>query len=994
MQTAESLFPSISRHDIVEAIRSELDQVSKLRETRAVVLQGEGGIGKSFFLRQLTTEVKLPNVVWLGPFDADDAENWLVPRLEERIARTLDPERRYFTSYYSHQLSRDASGRGRLHLEFSALFAASRKADRLFLRGYSEFAARTGKVPVLIFDTMESLRGLDLLPELVGWMSKLPSTLLVLASRPAPLNSEDETLAELKQRRLEYSRIKVGPLNFHDSSDYLSKTAIGPHIPEATKQLLAVLCDGLPLRLALAVDYLAKHSLLEDMSLDSGWDEAARRELRDELLTRIFAPYIYSDFWNEAVKRVGIVRRRVDKQVWRQLMEGAELPEDIGSWDEAWQRFQTLPWVRRRARYSYVTLHDAVAEELAKRVLPFHERQLCQRLWHQAALTYQALADSERKRLREAEAELTRPGASDHLDRRSARERLLHLAVEWKQQDLLVSTALYYTILDNHEAGLQLFLRLFDEGYRQGWHLQIQLLWIELQHFMPGDQSTFDPLSDIVAPRIRNFRKWYAQRLDYRYMVEIRIARFLEDRGRPIQALRWLDGLVEASSRLDAEREYELRIRRANALVRVSNRAREARDDFLRAKELAAHAEDGSELRKKLGPALGELGHYFRSIGDWRQAEGFYRMACAATPVSERVENAIVEVQYAYLLALTGRFKDAQAKCDVGMAVTERETCCATVDERARLLAVMAHSIGGEVYRFQRRYKDAWMSYEAAESVTVHLGPGANPWVGVLQQQKAICLHQACDEPGGIEIGDFISQAQRYEAALYLAELALDSCRRFNPTMLPMAFNRAGRIRVWPAGEVNVEEADTALSLFEQGYRAALEVGDRWMQIANLLEFVSLCCDMERESNSLQTRYSELFQDKAPQIRQLLGETPGFEGLSGRWMLLQAHRAFLHTMHHSDASGWRFERALSLYSQGYLKVAKGYKAARTLPALRSRAKPHKRLLLQLSLAERREWVAKLDEGWRALSGKEAKHLTPLSTFSAELELEMCVEDQL
>ena len=71
------------------------------------------------------------------------------------------------------------------------------------------------------------------------------------------------------------------------------------------------------------------------------------------------------------------------------------LPADADDWAHAWELLLRRPWVRARANKRYVTLHDALAEELGKRVIPLHDQDGAWRneLWHRAKNIYAQLTE-------------------------------------------------------------------------------------------------------------------------------------------------------------------------------------------------------------------------------------------------------------------------------------------------------------------------------------------------------------------------------------------------------------------------------------------------------------------------------------------------------------------------------------------------------------------------------------------------------------------------
>lgn len=72
-------------------INAVLRQVRSDGRSRAVLLRGPGGIGKTSIVRQMAADSSDASTDWVRPIDADDPEVWLLSNLERRIVRQIDP---------------------------------------------------------------------------------------------------------------------------------------------------------------------------------------------------------------------------------------------------------------------------------------------------------------------------------------------------------------------------------------------------------------------------------------------------------------------------------------------------------------------------------------------------------------------------------------------------------------------------------------------------------------------------------------------------------------------------------------------------------------------------------------------------------------------------------------------------------------------------------------------------------------------------------------
>jgi hypothetical protein len=489
--SVQKLFPQyIRRGEPEQKIRQAVLEVQRQRQSRALLLYGVGGIGKSYLLRHLRETLDIENVLILGPYDADDLEFWSLTNLQKRISEAISGN--FFDDYKDYifrlpQFERPTVGH-------ETALAYLRKGDEVFERCYRRFVEEGGSTPIIVLDTIEAIRGADTMKKILVWIKRLPATLFILSGRPPE--------GELK----EFTR--------EESLAYFQKSGVAAGLTDEERDRLVLLCQGHPLWLSLAVYYTATLGLPEEIKkltfnvADQPWPYQ-NGPLHDAFIRRLVVPYREPGFWHEAVLRLGVVRQRLNKELWKALMQDQPLPEEAGGWDQAWEQFQQLPWVRPRANRHYVTLQDALAEELAKRILPHQDynRSWRQGLWQKSIQNYTAVIDrqeyelqDQRQRLDEA-LKKAQPGEQ--------RSDLMSnvLEVENRSMELfLVHTArLYYQMLVDYQAGSRQFTELFDRAAAEHQYRFIELLWSEMQCFLPGEQTSYAAEKAIEA-EVQNFQ--------------------------------------------------------------------------------------------------------------------------------------------------------------------------------------------------------------------------------------------------------------------------------------------------------------------------------------------------------------------------------------------------------------------------------------------------------------------------------------------------------
>ena len=169
-------------------ILDEVAQVSADRRSRAVLLYGPGGSGKTSLVRQLADAGTGDSTVWVEPIDADDSDYWILSNLERTVAARLDPQNQFFTPFQEHLSRLPAFTRSGLGHE--TILSYLGRIKQVFVDCYSDFVRESGKTIVISFDTVETIRGTYLLLTLTQWMKMLPGTLFVVAGRPMSTDGE------------------------------------------------------------------------------------------------------------------------------------------------------------------------------------------------------------------------------------------------------------------------------------------------------------------------------------------------------------------------------------------------------------------------------------------------------------------------------------------------------------------------------------------------------------------------------------------------------------------------------------------------------------------------------------------------------------------------------------------------------------------------------------------------------------------------------------
>jgi len=932
----------VSRREEEATLLRHVEDVRENGRSRALLLHGPGGAGKTMLVRHLAAQSSPAgaDVVWVPPIDVDDSQFWLLSNLETEVADQLGRE--HFEPYFD-----GVRGIGQVtqqQVSYETVLTRLSRINRTFVDCYQEFVEDHDVTVVITLDTIEAIRSMYLLLTLTQWMKELPRTLFILSGRPPTPGEPDPLRDELSDHHRPLQPVEITLSGFAEAEarSFIDASDLHESLSAAERQRLIALTDRQPLWLALAMEYLRVNDLPPEMTAKDP-KPTANEDFRRRLVTL----YRSTDFWPEAIMRLAVVRHSVTQGVWTELMSDRALPPGAASWNEAWQQLLARPWVRPRANARYVTLHDALAEELAQRLIPLHDQDGSWRngLWQHAKEIYAALTAQQDQ---EIDAALDRLGAELLA---AGGEALIaevsRVDAQKRELDQLLTAQLHYSLLDDYESGTRLFLALCERATQRRDPLFMELISHEMELFLPRAQPGDAP-DEVVELVTADYRRWLAAEApELHVAVVIQIAAFLIRSEQPASALELLDNLPVSA---DPELRYRVAIERGNASMRIPGRVRHARAQIFDALEHALQLGSADERSLREAEAYKELGFYYRNLGYWADADNSYqrardvlaRVVGPGSPPPFREEMASIQTNWAYLKALRGSFREARNLVDTAVVVRRRLG--------NRHLVGVSLSVSGEVYRYEANFGRAWSTYQEAEAIFQETKSW--PWLGTLYQEMAICLHQATRD--GSTLID--NQAK---ATVSLIERALDICHESNARAYPSALNRAGRI-FFTAGR-----RDEGLENLRQGIAEAERLGDGWFRSANNIEYAEYAYRAWILTG--ERRYRDLIDEHAAQVTAVIREY-GFRDIAARWELMQGHLLANDGVAAAENGGpdeGLLDAAIDRYSLGFRMLADESVGSHGAAAIAREFTRFRALFDQLPSEVQGRWYKKLSADWNA-----------------------------
>jgi tetratricopeptide (TPR) repeat protein len=963
-----------------DQIIAEVEKVREARESRAVFLYGDGGMGKTRLLRHLPDVIQDPRIRCLDPIDVDDSQHWLLSNLEQYVADNLDPERQSFVSFRKYV--RELPERRFMPTSRDAILSHLNQIKTVFVQDYQEFISENDLTVIVTFDTTEAIRGMYLLRVFTEWIRSLPRTLFILAGRSpdGATDWRDPIQAALKEPPLDMhtATVRLGEFNPEDCLRYLAPISEEGRLTAEQIEKLVHLTQGHPLWLALTVDYLAVKGIPEEArdsleviksELPYHGDATPEGSARAEAFkSRLVTPYRDADFRHEAIKRLAIVRESVSQPIWQELMADRARSANV-DFDQAWRELCKTEWIRPRANSRYVTLHDAVAEELARRVINLNDFDGRERLkqWGRAAAIYDRQASEIERELAEKVPEVdarlqardktTDAAAPPARDDAALIQEVTELDNRRQELNQLKVARLFYQLLSDRHEGVRQFVEMLSRAGQNHDVLLEDLLAFQMQRFLPGraDESILD---DTVGATIRQFRAWLGTvELDSYVDVGLEVANYLIRREQ-LEAAYTLLGQLPVPQ--DRKRRYRLRNLQGNACLRIPGRVRESDQRFHEALAEASQF-PGADRDRYSAEAHKELGFYYRNIGRWLQADQSYQKAYEAISrvlgpretKRDREQLASIYTNWAYVKGIGGHYEDGVSLVLSAIGLRRR---LGLLHEQAQ-----SCSVKGEVYRYQRQFKEAWDAYAEAEQLFREQNSWS--WLGVIYQEQAICLFQSI--PARVQLLDPPLGANPGLEAEKLILHALELCRDLNVRSYPSALNRAGRI-------FGARDRDGGLAYLLEAAEKAQDLYDGWFWMASLIEYAEL--SYGGWSATRDPAYLAKIHDIEDKVRQSQAADLEFPELRGRWKILKGHLAMRAAIDTESADA--LHEALDYYQDGFRQITHGAVGSYGVSAVPREFEKAKELARELPPKELLRWRRGLHTSW-GNSAESTTQLLPL-----------------
>lgn len=626
------------------------------------------------------------------------------------------------------------------------------------------------------------------------------------------------------------------------------------------------------------------------------------------------------------------------------------------------------PWVRSRANGRYVTLHDAVAEELAQHIIPLHDSDQGWRrnLWARAAVIYcemtegpaaelaaeQARMDELLDDLADEAGQTTGDFLLPHLGPVTTTDdaghteliaEVVRLDEQSRELDQLRVIAFHYQLLSDFATGTGQFLELFSQAKRDYDVFLQDRLALEMQRFLPGTDYPY-PLADIINSVVAEFADWLTGEARDAYLrIGMTVGGYLIDNQHPNTAITLLNKLPDDIA--DSLQRTRLEILKANANIRIPLRATDAFSCLERALTAAQSVPEAARRQAAIADVYKEMGFCYRNAGRWREADDAYKWARDAimenfavrVSGSDHEDMASIQTNWAYLKGLMGAYRDGSSLAD--RAIDTRHRLGLHMQEGISL------SVRGEIFRYERRFEKAWESFSVAEQI--FQGRRDWSWLGQIYQEQAICLLQAMEDDINL-----VPDKEPAEQAKRLITWALDICRDQNIRAYPSALNRAGRI-------YGADDYEAGLKYLEEAAVEARRLSDGWFWFASLIEYVELGYRAWVATGDPELRTA--IGGKADDIRQAMSEYH-FADLEGRWLIVIASLALHDWTSYGDHA--LLDSAVRDYAEGFRLLAQGQFGSSGASSIPPRFGHFSSLFASLPADEKQRWLYDLYRSWR------------------------------
>ncbi len=872
--------------------QQQIDRAVQLAEsnggrTRVLLLDGKGGIGKTWLLQQIEKRLREDHrILCTRLIDMDDTSYHLPSYFNRTIAEDLGTEA--FAAYLNVPDFYETEKRRKI--DPNTLSEHLTKGVHIFFDAYNRLAEQK-RVTILV-DTFEEVQDTDFWKFFEQMVRELKNTTFIIAGRRV-----SELKKRLKEAKADIELLKLAGLKGVEINEFFTGTA---NLSGEQKRKLALLTDGNPLLLCLALDCyrygywldeLDKRSLKEIEKLASSRSDDAKR-MRYEFEKSLVVAYADTEPFCYFIRQLAHASRRINKAIFQTLIS-------FRSEDEAelwWIKLQGLPYIRKRASADYISVHDVLRELIFTYVIPVRDPDYSERkqITDKLIVCYEKILGEERrelqKRLVEFDEEVhrqdklveqRRPILVDHLPKIVTQIDALESRI-W----ILQAEALHYQLIADLKRGIDSFVRQFDKA--SAW-----------RQFNLRQRLTAE-IKPLLTERLIQ-----AGTEDY-FAIGCRLARQEAEAGQAEEAVALVNELLRLY--LEPVQQLQLLELRAGCKLKLEHGISRAIDDYKLASRLAQKLElppvECARLEKQIGWS-------YRQLGNWDRASHWYKEALTRlTRIQSRDSDTLQELasvytNAAYIEALRGKFDLAM---DFGERGLQNRIALHLKREQG-----MSYSTLGEIYRYNRNFSKALLYYQQAEGIFYELNDRG--WLGRLWQQEAICLLQMGGNP---------------HKAFEKAKQAIDYCVRHNALALPSAYNRAGRIiAAFPDPVLYSEEwFRQSLFYFRMGIEKALEVGDVWFFLATCVEALELV--LHEYERTRQSKLLKLINEFDGRITVKLGKTPlqtrkkskiAFSNLLGRRELVLGTLDYLEGF--PDSTN-KLESALQHYLQGFQLIAQAF----------------------------------------------------------------------